>query len=75
LITGACICWPDPPTSASRQEGQLDIDPGAEKRIGNLAGSGRLEGGYRGIEVPQGGVRASAIEMRLGLGGVRSTRK
>ena len=75
MITGACICWPDPPTSASRQEGQLDIDRGAEKRIGNLAGNGRLERGYCGIDVPHGGVRASAIEMRLGPGGVGSKRK
>jgi len=75
LITGACICWPDPPTSASRQEGQLDIDPGAEKRIGILAGNCRLERCYRGIDVPKSSVRASAIEMRRGLGGVGSKRE
>jgi hypothetical protein len=57
------------------QDGQLDIDPGAEKRIGILAGNGRLEAGYRGIDVAKGSVRASAIEMRLGLGGVGSKRE
>ena len=57
------------------QDGQLDIDPGAEKRIGILAGKGCLERGYRGIDVPKRSVRESAIEMRRGLGGVGSKRE
>src|SRR5262249_36185755 len=57
------------------QDWQLDIDPGAEKRMGILAGNGRLERGYRGIDVPKSSVRASAIEMRRGLGGVCSERE
>src|SRR5215471_16082132 len=57
------------------QDWQLDIDPGAEKRIGILAGNGRLERGYRGIDVPKSSVRASAIEMRRGLGGVGPKRE
>src|SRR5262249_23666090 len=57
------------------QDGQLDIDPGAEKRIGILAGNGRLERGYRGIDIPKSSVRESAIEMRRCLGGVGSKRE
>src|SRR5262249_54048979 len=48
--------------------------PGAEKRIGILAGKGCLERGYRGIDVPKRSVRESPTEMRRGLGGVASKR-
>ena len=57
------------------QDWQLGIDPGEEKRIGILAGNGRLERGYCGIDVATASVRASAIEMRPGLRGVGSKRE
>src|SRR5262249_51833744 len=57
------------------QDWQLDIDPSEEKWIGILAGNGRLECGYRGIDVAKASVRASAIKMRLGLRGVGSKRE